>query len=273
MKFLRIPDIFQILNNCIEFKLPFSHIRFGDGGIKFIHSILFRNVKQLNVIVEKEGLPPSKVAEIFELWGYYARRADCIDTPEVYFDGTFWPRVKTKAKTINIETEEKMRDWRELYAGAEFDNNTFCNPESNCLMILDIPGRKNILDIMKNRRICMITARPEIINMFPNFDIDVVSIVGQWENQYKNSFSYVVDYINNMATKYDFWMIAAGELGRLYSGMIKELGGRTIDIGFVIEYWLDGYIHPRFYRFVNKTVDSRLTLKLTEEGKKYERFI
>jgi len=67
--------------------------------------------------------------------------------------------------------------------------------------------------------------------------------------------------------------VAAGELGRLYTGMIKEKGGRTLDIGFIVEYWLDGYIHPRFKLFIKKSLMNKLELVLTEEGKKFERFI
>jgi len=271
--FLKVEDILNKLDNCINFKLPFSHMRFGDGGIKFIHSIIFHDIEQLNQIIQKEGLPSNEVIEILELWGYYARQADCIDTPQVYYDGTFWPRIKKKNKPINIETEIKMKMWRELYSRAEIDNNTYCNPESNCLMILKIPGKKNIFDIMKNRKICIITARPEIINEFPNYNIDVVPIVKQWENQFKNSFSNVVNFIKHSATKYDFFLTAAGELGRIYTGIIKEFGGRTIDIGFIIEYWIDGYIHPRFNQFVVKSINNRYELKLTNIGKKYIQYI
>jgi len=271
MSFLTVPDIFDKLENCINHKLPFSHIRFGDGGIKFIHALLFDDKKQLSTIVRKEGLPKNKLFEIFELWGYYARQADCIDTPAVYFDGTFWPRIKKPGKPINHETEYKMRLWEELYDRSEFDNDTYCNPESNCLMILDIPGRKNILDLMKNRKVCIITARPEIKCMLPN--VDIVPIVGQYKNQYKNSFPKVIDYIEHTARDYDFWLVAAGELGRIYSGLIKEQGGRCLDIGFVIEYWLDGFLHPRLHLFAGNSIDNNFTMRLTPEGKKYEKFI
>ena len=174
-------------------------------------------------------------------------------------------------KPINSETEYKMRLWEELYDRSEFDNDTYCNPESNCLMILDIPGRKNILDLMKNRKVCIITARPEIKCMLPN--VDIVPIVGQYKNQYKNSFPKVIDYIEHTARDYDFWLVAAGELGRIYSGLIKEQGGRCLDIGFVIEFWLDGFLHPRLHLFVGKTIDNNFTIRLTQEGKKYEKFI
>jgi len=271
MKIYRIEDIFDKLEHCIEYKLPFSHIRFGDGGIKYIHSILFKDYEQLGIILKKEGMPNQRVVEIMELWGYYARHADFIDTPEVYYTGEFWERIKKPGKPINYETDQKLRMWKELYDRAEIDNENYCNPESNCLMILKQDGKRNLFDIMKNRKVCLITARPEVKSLIP--DVDVIEIVGQWENQYENSFHEAVDIIDNTARDYDFWMVAAGELGRLYSGMIKEKGGRTIDIGFIVEYWLDGVLHPRFKLFIKQCLTNRLELVLTEEGKRFERFI
>lgn len=271
MKIYKIEEIFLKLENCIEYSLPFSHIRFGDGGIKYIHSILYKDLKQLGVILRKEGIPSHKIVEILELWGYYVRRADFIDTPEVYYTGEFWPRIKKAGKPINYETDQKLRDWRDLYDRAEFDNENYCNPESNCLMVLSIPGRRNLLDIIKNRKVCVITARPEIKLLFPEFDI--VEIVGQWENHYENSYDKVVKIIKDSARVYDLWLVAAGEIGRIYSGLIKEYGGRCLDIGFVIELWLDGKLHPRFYPFLKRKLSNRFELVLTEEGRKYEPYI
>jgi len=271
MKIYTIEDIFDKLDWCIKNKLSFSHLRFGDGGIKYIHSIIYKDFEQLTTIIRKEGIPNQKVVEILELWGLYARQADFIDTPEVYYTGEFWERIKKRGKPINYETDQKLRDWRDLYDRAEFDNENYCNPESNCLMILRIDGKRNLFDMMKNRKVCLITARPEIKYLLPQ--LDVISIVGQWENQYENSFEKVIDIINNTARNYDFWMVAAGELGRLYTGLIKERGGRTIDIGFVAEYWIDGTLHPRFYPFINQSLSNRFELVLTNEGKQFERYI
>ena len=271
MKIYKICEIFDKLEWCIYNKLPFSHIRFGDGGIKYIHSLIYNDVSQLSTIIKKEGLPRSGVVDIFELWGYYARQADFIDTPEVYYNGKFWPRIKKPGKPINQETDEKMRSWKDLYERAEFDNENYCNPESNCLFILRRPEQRNLLDFIKGKKVCCITAKPEIKTLFPQFDI--IEIVGQWQNQYKNSFKKVVDIIKETAKNYDVWLVAAGELGRIYSGLIKEYGGRCLDIGFVIEYWINGFIHPRFHLFLNKSIDNRFELVLTDEGKKYEEYI
>lgn len=269
MKIYTTQEILNKLDWCIRYKIPFSHIRFGDGGIKFIHSILFKDFDQLDIIIKKEGLPRYKIIEIFELWGYYARRADFIDTPEVYYNNTFWPRVKKRGKPINYETDQKLRRWKELYYRAEIDNENYCNPETNCLFIIDISGRRNIFDLMKDRKVCIICTKPEVKNVLRGYNIDIVKIVGQWENQYANSFKFVVERIKNNARKYDFWIVAAGELGRIYTGMIKELGGRSIDLGFIIDYWTEGYIHPRFNQFLASSLNNRLELRLTNQGKEF----
>lgn len=269
----KVNDILSKLENCIEYKIPFSHIRFGDGGIKFIDAILNANFEQMGIIIKKEGLPRSKVVEIFELWGYYARQADFIDTPEVYFNDTFWPRVKKKGKAINKATKNKMMEWKDLYTDAEFDNESYCNPESNYLMVIRRPNYRNIMDIMKGRKIALITARPEVKSLLENYSIDIIEIVGHYMNQYKNSFHEVMDIIKYKAQEYDFWMVAAGELGRIYTGSIKEYGGRAIDIGFVIEYWHNENLHPRLTPFLKRSINNNLELVLTEEGKKYEKYI
>ena len=269
MNFLKTQDIYSILNNCIEYKLPFSHIRFGDGGIKYIYSILFNDLDQLKQICIKEGMPISKSVEFLELWAYYARHADCIDTPEVYFNNTFWPRIKSIKKKINEETEIKMKMWKELYDRVEFYNDTYCNPESNCLFVLDIPGRKNIFDLMKNRKVCIITARPQVKQLLHNFNVTIVPIVGQFRNQYKYSFKNVMRFIKNQSREFDFFLVAAGELGRIYSGYIKECGGRSLDLGFVVDYWLGKRLHPRLIKFINRSCNNPLELKLTKYGMEY----
>lgn len=266
-----LDDVMGKLKNCVDYRKPFSHIRFGDGGIKLIHSILEPDYEQLGIIMKKEGLPQPKIVEIFELWGYYARRADFIDTPEVYFDGTFWPREKKPGKAINKPTEEKLRNWRQLYHDAEFDNESYCNPETNFLMILKRENKPNLMDFMKNKRVCLITAKPQVQSILDDYDVDIVEIVAHYEDQYRNSFCDVMNIIRSRAQDYDFWMVAAGELGRIYTGEIKDNGGRAIDIGFVIEFWLGGELHPRFLQFMERTNQHELVL--TEVGRQYERYI
>jgi len=270
MKIYKTQEILNKLESAVKYKKSFNLIRFGDGGIKFIHAILFKKLRQLDIICKKEGLPKSKILEILELWGYYARQADFIDTPEVYYNGSFWPRVKNPNKHIKVETEKKMLEWRDLYSRAEFDNENYCNPEVNCLMVLDIPGRRNLFDLKCIKKVCVLTANPNVKKALKDhYNVDIVEIVGQYENHYVKSFSKTTKIIKERAKDYDCWFIAAGELGRIYSGLIKECGGRSLDLGFLIDYWVDGNFHPRLHKFINASLTNPLEFKLTIYGKLY----
>ena len=273
MKVYKIEEILNHLEDCIKYKKSFSHIRFGDGGIKFLHAILYKDMDQLNIIVKKEGLPTDEFVQIFELWGYYARNADYIDTPEVYFTQYFWNRMRSAKKSITQKTEQRLKMWKELYSRSEFDNKNYCNPESNYLMILRREEKKNLVDMMKGRKVALITARPEVSRSLEGYDVDIIEIAGHYHNQYENSFKKVVGIIENTANNYDFWMVAAGELGRLYSGIIKESGGRTVDIGFVVEFWLGQSIHPRLSVFMKRNDSNYLELQLTDAGIIFEEYI
>ena len=67
--------------------------------------------------------------------------------------------------------------------------------------------------------------------------------------------------------------MAAGELGRLYSGIIKENGGRCIDIGFVVEFWLGSKLHDRLKAFMKRSEDNYLEAKLHNRGLEFRRYI
>jgi len=276
MKIYRVGEILLKLENCIENDIPFSHIRFGDGGLKYMSAVLTGDVNNLYKILKKEGLPFNRIVEILDMWGYYARRADFVDTPQVYIDGYFWPRVRDEERRISDSTQRKLIGWRDLYSRCEIDNENYCNPESNYLMTIRFDkNRRNILDVMKHRRVCIITAIPEIKESLRSFDydVDVIEIVAQYENQYKNSFEDVVSQISERATEYDFWLTAGGELGRIYSGLIKEYGGRTIDIGFVIEFWIGHDLHPRLNPFLIRNPNNYLETILNDKGKAFRRYL
>lgn len=271
----KMRNIMAHLNSTIKERSPFSLIRFGDGGIKAIHSYLFCDVPQLSIIAEKEGIPLNMFDMLIEGWTNAARKSDYIDSQEMYFDERFWPRLRKPWKGMTAKTKERMLMWDDLYGRIEFENFNYCNPESNYLSVLRVDGWSNILDVMMNRKICIITAVPKIKGILRQrgFDVDVIEIVGHYEDQYVNSYHNVMKYIEQNANAYDLWLVAAGELGRLYSGKIKCFGGRCFDIGFIIEFWSGKKIHPRLYPFLRRSLTNSLELKLTEEGKKYERFI
>ena len=273
IKVTKVKDIILRLEKCIASKTPFSLIRFGDGGIKMIEAILHNNETQLDQIIKKEGIPKDKMVEVFKLWGYFARQADYIDTPYVYYSGDFWERLK-KNKPISSQTDKKLRAWIDLYNDSEFNNLSFCNPEVNYLLLLKMGNRKNLLNIIRRKKIRIITPFSQLETIFkPICDVSVLKIVKQYEDHYNNSFDIVIKDIEQNAKKYDLWLISAGELGRIYTGMIKLLGGRAVDIGFMSEYWVKGDLHERLQLFMVKNPKNDLEFILTDEGKKFQKGI
>jgi hypothetical protein len=240
-----------------------------------MHAFLFGDSEQMMIICKKEGIPLNKFGELMDRWAELARKSTYIDSQEMYFDDRFWPRLRKANKGMTDKTKDRMLMWDDLYGRFEFENYNYCNPESNYLSVLDVQGWPNILDVMKERKVCIITAQPKIKSVLSlkGYDVDIVPIVSQYENQYDNSYHNVMKYIEQKANCYDMWLVAAGELGRLYSGKIKELGGRCFDIGFIIEFWMGQDIHPRLKPFMRRSTGNHLELRLTSKGKKFERFI
>jgi hypothetical protein len=166
----------------------------------------------------------------------------------------------------------KLKNWKKIYQKIGITNEKYCNPEVAFLMCLSKFGLNSLPDLMKDKKICCITCRDDVNEKIPGYDIDIIKIVGKYENQYVNSFEKVVDKINVDSKKYDLWLIAAGELGRIYPGLIKFSGGRALDIGSVIDFWCTGEIPSRLKPYLKCSKDP-LKLVFTEVGKEYSKYI
>ena len=271
MKLFKTKEILKELRDSIKNKSPFSLLRFGDGGPKLIHSIIYNDIKQLKSICKREGIPESKILEVLELWGKYARQANFIDFPGIYFTDEFWGKYKKDFKHISEKTVERMMMWEDLYSRAEFDNDRFCNPEINYLLCLKFPNKSNLIGLLKNKKICCISTYNEF--KIKSLDITPLKIVGHFENQYENSFDKVMSFIDTHANSFDIFLVCAGELGRIYTGYIKQQGGRALDFGFVIDYWMTGFIPERIANFMNQNENNSLEFKLNTTGETYSKFL
>lgn len=124
IRIYKVHEILDELSYCINKKLPYSLIRFGDGGIKMLESILYNNNNaRFLEILDKEGIPYNKVYSIFHLWGKFASEANFIDSPEIYFTDKFWPRFTEQKRSKVLPT---IKNWRKIYYNAEFDNERYC---------------------------------------------------------------------------------------------------------------------------------------------------
>jgi len=268
------PIIRDLQDHIIDNK-PWSLIRFGDGGLKFIWSLMVHDIPLLDSISRKEGIPRSQSEGVLKYWTKYANEANYIDCPQVYMSGKFWPRVKGENKPISIQTAYKLEKWAELYRYANFTNDKYCNPEINYLTVVKRYRKANLLTLMKDRKICVITAVPRAITQLrrDGYDVDVIQIVKQFDNHYEKCFQQTIQLIKKFASKYDLFLVAGGELGRIYSGLIKEYGGRSFDIGFVAEFWGGHDIHARLRPYLSRHRNSNLELQIKAKAVRFISFL
>lgn len=272
-----VQEILNKLNSCIVRNTPFNLTRFGDGGLKLVRAFLTQKQKGLDLISEKEGLPKEKIHHILKLWVKYANQADFIDSPEVYFNGFFWPRIKkTNREPISQGTYQLLAGWKRIYKSIGITNTNYCNPEFNYLCMVKRDNETStLIDIIKDAKIAYITACPRAVKFLKTkkLNIDLIHIVGQFQNHYEESFHHVIKEIQKKATSYDVWLVSAGELGRIYSGVIKEMGGRCVDMGFMAQMWSGHQLHPRLQRYLKVSPEDRLYLEFQMEGKNYAKYI
>jgi hypothetical protein len=108
-------QILRDVDDAIKNKRSFSLIRFGDGGLKAMQSLLDNNEENIEIISNKEGIPVEEFKEIISLWAIYANSADYIDSPIVYFNNLFWKRYKKDYIPINILTTNLLKRWNIIY--------------------------------------------------------------------------------------------------------------------------------------------------------------
>lgn len=266
--------ILRELQYCIVYGRPFSHIRFGDGGLFLMKAYLEGDEERMVRMAKKEGLPMEKIDDVINLWVRYANQANFIDSPLAYYNGTFWPRTrKLKASTCPV-TDLLFKEFDRYHKGVGITNTRYCNPESHYMFVIEHDRSKlNLLKVMKHRKVCIITARPEVRSIMKpyGFNIEICPIVGHYQGHYENSFKETIRFIMKNAKQYDFWLVAAGELGRIYSGCIKAHGGRTLDMGFVIDFWCGDDVRRRLKKFVMRKGSKidRFKLMFTPTGRKF----
>lgn len=264
--------------NKIDFSIKnqksFGLVRFGDGGLKLIDSFINLDYKQIGEISKKEGIPEEIFGRVLQLWKSSANICDYIDSPEVYFSGKFWERTKTiYRKKMSGKTLKKLKNWKSIYESVGIVNSNYCNPEINFLMCLTKFGKKSLPDLLENKKICCITSREDVDQKLSNYKIDTIVVSRHYQHQYYKSFERVIKLIEKKSCNYDIWLVSAGELGRIYTGLIKFRNGRALDIGSLIDFWCSGIIPDRLIPYLQKSKQNIMKLNLTEKGKEFTNYI
>ena len=244
-----VRDIEYSVNN----KKPFSLIRFGDGGLKLIER--YYNGESLDSISNKEGIPLSFFDELISGWKKYANEANYIDSPLFYMgDDIFSKRNKVSTKTKNL-----MARWEEIYGKIGFTNPNICNSEIGFMLFTE-NAKRNLIDLLGFNSVCCITNFHEARKiLLPYVDgVTIKLIPGFFGDFYNARYESLVAEIKREATKYNLWLVGAGELGRLLTGLIKEHGGVAIDIGKVFDVWVNRKINKRMKKILRLSDKHRL---------------
>jgi hypothetical protein len=132
----------------------------------------------------------------------------------------------------------------------------------------------NLIDIIKNKKVRSITDHTAVNTFLSKVcDSSILKISGWFQNQFINNFRSVTKEIKRDAKKYDLWLVGAGELGRVYTGLIKKHGGRAVDIGSVFDCWITDNLPIRLQGYVRRLSSTSLKFQFTNISKKYVKYI
>jgi hypothetical protein len=275
MKVYRVEHILTDLQTHIKNKTPWSLTRMGDAGLKVMHAVIFNDKKQLKEISDKEGIPIDKIPEILNFWIKTLNISNYIDSAGVYGSKFFWPRTRSNGEPMHEKTRNLICNWKRLYDVLSITNESYCNPEFNFLSCLDSLN-VSLPDVMKCKNICCITSLGKELKhtlAAYSYHVDVLRIEPNSGEQYKKSFDKVLTHIGKSCKDYDLWLVAAGELGRIYGGVIKSNGGISLDIGSVVDYWVNRIIPIRLKGYVKESVDNGLKISLKKDSISYGNYI
>lgn len=235
-------EILKHLNECIINKQPFSTIRFGDGCLGIVASLLSpdlinrgkwsggRNNPIMRSVFNKLGIPAKLRIEIAKRLVEAANNADYIDSYDAFFTGI------GRKKGLGLLSSS----WLDIHKKVGIENESYCNPYLHYMSIVD--GEYNLFTIMKNRSIFCVSNQVQISESLKEKSnakiIDVFKIPRRGKKlHYRKFYKNVIDIINKNATKYDLFLIGAGVLGKIYCNEIKKLGGRAFDAGRLFDLW------------------------------------
>jgi hypothetical protein len=255
--FYSLSDIVSDIEYSVNNEEPFSLIRFGDGGLKLIKR--YYDKEPLRPISEKEGIPLSFFDELIVGWRKYANEANYIDSPLFYMgDDIFSRRHKVSTKTKKL-----MSQWKDIYSLIGFTNKNFCNPEIGFMLFAE-NTKRNLIDLIGFQDVCCITNFNEIKDiLLPYTDgVTVKLIPGFYGDFYNARYESIVAEIKAEAKDYSLWLVGAGELGRLLTGLIKESGGIAIDIGKVFDVWVNRKINKRMRNILRLSKSHRLAFTI-----------
>jgi hypothetical protein len=157
--------------------------------------------------------------------------------------------------------------WKEIHEDIGITNTSYCNTMFH--NFINVYGEYNILNLMKDRRIFCVN---NIIGRIQNKirpkckQLDFYNIPGRGKKggHYKLHYNRVCTVLKDNAKKYDLFLIGAGLLASHYCDIVKNNGGRALDVGTLFYLWNGMKVKSRASRYLVNSGDRLLcTRKVT----------
>ena len=246
--------------NHIKEKRPFSLVRIGDGDLKLIGSLIKNQSNEAKF--QRSGIPNEKGKFILNIYKNACNNSNYTSSFEMYYTNEFWYRHFSKG------TQKKIVNWKKMYKRVGIVNENYCNPEIGYLLFLSYV---NLLNDLKEKRICLITCFPGIDKMLKSNGYDAFTIIIPGVNQnHFSKYNEIINKIKRVVNDTDIFLIGGGVLGRGYCDIVKENGGVAVDIGQVMNTWKNKIIPPRFK---NILISEGLLFNLSKPAQKYKDYI
>jgi hypothetical protein len=249
VKVNKTKDILNDLERSIQSQTPFSLIRFGDAGLGILAAYLCssninfgkkwgsnKGKLAAKEILLRLSIPEKKHHKVLQQVVEASNNANYIDS----YDGDMIAKLPVGQLAFS---------WKEIHEDIGIKNNSYCSTFFHYFSIVE--NEYNLFDIMKDRKIFCIN------NIIPNFSkklkerskckiLDFYRIPGRGRTtrHYKNHYKEVCKIIKENARDYDIFLIGAGLLATIYCDVVKNNGGRALDIGTVFHLWKGAKIHP-----------------------------
>lgn len=219
----------------------------------------------------RQGIREEYVKKLMEIYKNSANDANYVSGFDIWLSDKYWEKNKNRNKRNLFIIES----WKKLYNKIGITNTNYCNPDISFMLFME---NKNLLNDLKNEKICLITPWSNVKKKLKKKGFDVTRIdipplldMKNVDNPptvwHSDMYEGKKLEISIMCKHRKIFLVGAGNLGRGYLGHIKKCGGIAIDIGKVMDAWDRGFISPRLRRYI-KIKD--LSFYLTKEGKKYK---
>ncbi len=244
-------EVLSNLNDCINKRKPFSTIRLGDLGLRYLYDYFF-NEKDFTHVGFKHpdlAIPNDKIGrKLIEELIESMKKADYIDHPDLY-----------KGALSDLYKWRGILDWAdEVYNKARIINNKtkFCSSLQGYLSFV-FDFELNLYDIMKGRKILYVGPHDSLEELNRRNPFQPKEL-GFYQLSLSNDFNERYEVMNNFTKNFDpnYWdlVLVTGSLyGRTIIGRIKKMGGRAFDLGQAISFNPNNIFEPSIKQIKDHT--------------------